>query len=204
MTDADIPLLRRLYALARTGQSFTRSEFDCERYREIEVIAAQLLVGGSRPAGRLRAIWPDEPGYVTPKLEVRGAVIQSGRILMVRESLDGLWTLPGGWVDVNEGPSQAIEKEIEQESGLRTRAVKLAALYDRGRHGHGEAPFHAWKAFFLCELRGGEARGSYETDAVGFFDPDQLPPMSLGRCTPRQVLRMRAHWFNREWPTDFD
>jgi len=75
---------------------------------------------------------------------------------------------------VNESPSQAIEKEIEQESGFRARAVKLAALYDRSRHGHGESLHHGWKAFFLCEITGGEARGSYETDAVGFFLPDEL------------------------------
>jgi ADP-ribose pyrophosphatase YjhB (NUDIX family) len=204
MTDPGMRLLRRLYALARTGQSFTRSEFDTERYREIETIAAQLLADGPRPVERLRKTWPEEPGYLTPKLEVRGAVFRDETVLMVRESLDGLWTLPGGWVDVNEGPSQAIEKEIEQESGFRTRAVKLAALYDRSRHGHGQAPFHSWKAFFLCEILGGEARGSYETESVGFFDPLRLPAMSLGRSTPRQVERMRLHWLNRQLPTEFD
>jgi ADP-ribose pyrophosphatase YjhB (NUDIX family) len=122
----------------------------------------------------------------------------------VRESADGLWTLPGGWADVNESPSQAVEKEIEQESGFRTRAVKLAALYDRSRHGHGESLHHSWKAFFLCEITGGEARGSYETDAVDFFDPAALPPMSIGRSTPRQVARMLEHWRERALPTDFD
>src|SRR5690606_4790286 len=117
---------------------------------------------------------------------------------------DGLWTLPGGWADVNEAPSQAVEKEIAQESGLRARAVKLAALYDRSRHGHGPTLFHGWKAFFLCEVEGGELRGSYETDAVDYFALDALPPMSVGRSTPRQVLRMAEHWLNRALPADFD
>jgi len=110
----------------------------------------------------------------------------------------------GRWADVNESPSQAVEKEIEQESGLRARAVKLAALYDRKLHGHGPTLHHSWKAFFLCEITGGEPRGSYETDAVGFFDPAQLPPMSLGRSTPRQVERMLAHWRDRGLATEFD
>jgi ADP-ribose pyrophosphatase YjhB (NUDIX family) len=105
---------------------------------------------------------------------------------------------------VNESPSQAVEKEVLQESGLRVRAVKLAALYDRDRHGHGEFLFHCWKAFFLCEILGGELRGSYETDAVGFFAPDDPPPLSLGRCTPRQVRRMHEHWQERGLPADFD
>ena len=205
MTDRTLDLVRRLQALARTGLHFCGNEYDRQRYEEIEQIAAALLAGGSLPArDELLARWRLETGYVTPKVEVRGAAFRDGRVLLVREAADGLWTLPGGWADVNESPSQAVEKEIEQESGFRARAVKLAALYDRSRHGHGESLHHSWKAFFLCEIAGGEARGSYETDAVGFFEPAELPPMSLGRSTPRQVARMLEHWRNRALPADFD
>lgn len=205
MTDRTLDLARRLHALARTGLHFCISEYDRERYAEIERIAAELLAGPS-PADRdaLLALWRQEAGYVTPKVEVRGALFRDGKVLLVREAADGRWTLPGGWADVNETPSQAIEKEIEQESGFRARAVKLAALYDRRRHGHGPTLHHSWKAFFLCEITGGEARGSYETDAVGYFDPADLPKMSLGRSTPRQVARMLEHWRDRGLPTDFD
>ena len=205
MTDQTLELVRRLQALARTGLHFCGSEYDRQRYEEIEQIAARLLAGGSLPArDELLARWRLETGYVTPKVEVRGAAFRDGKVLLVREAADGLWTLPGGWADVNESPSQAVAKEIEQESGFLARAVKLAALYDRSRHGHGESLHHSWKAFFLCEISGGEARGSYETDAVGFFDPAEPPPMSLGRSTPRQVARMFEHWRDRALPTDFD
>lgn len=205
MNDHSLELVRRLHALARTGLHFCRDEYDRERYEGIERIAAELLAGDDEPVRRgLLAAWSAEAGYVTPKVDVRGAVFRDGEVLMVREAADGLWTLPGGWADVNESPAQAVEKEVLQESGLRVRAVKLAALYDRNRHGHGDFLFHSWKAFFLCEVQGGELRGSYETDAVGFFATDALPPMSTGRCTPRQVLRMREHWRERGLPADFD
>lgn len=206
MTDRTLELVRRLQALARTGLHFCANEYDRERYEEVERIAAAILAGSDTgaPLEELLRLWQLERGYVTPKVEVRGAVFQGARVLLVRERADGLWTLPGGWADVNEAPAQAVEKEIEQESGLLARAVKLAALYDRSRHGHGPTLFHGWKAFFLCEVQGGELRGSYETDAVDYFDLDALPPMSLGRSTPRQVLRMAEHWRTRELPTDFD
>ena len=207
MTDHTLDLARRLHALARTGLHFCGNEYDRERYAEIEQIAAGLLSGPS-PADReaLLALWRHETGYVTPKVEVRGAVFRpaDGKVLLVRETMDGLWTLPGGWADVNDSPSGAIRKEIEQESGFRVRVVKLAALYDRNAHGHTPSLHHSWKAFFLCEIEGGQARGSYETDGVDFFDPDDLPPMSIGRCTPPQVLRMRQHWQRPEIATDFD
>ena len=205
MSDRTLELARRLHALARTGLHFCRDEYDRERYAEIERIAAGLLAGPAEPVNaRLLEAWAREGGYVTPKVEVRGAAFRDDRVLLVREAADGLWTLPGGWADVNESPSQAVEKEFVQESGLQVRAVKLAALYDRNRHAHGTFLFHSWKAFFLCEILGGEPRGSYETEAVGYFDIRELPPLSLGRCTPAQVQRMHRHWQDRALPADFD
>jgi ADP-ribose pyrophosphatase YjhB (NUDIX family) len=202
-----VDLHRSLHALARTGLHFCRDEYDRERYEQIEWIAAELLGTGAGPTpDELRDEWARERGYVTPKVEVRGAVFrpEDGKVLLVRETHDGLWTLPGGWADVNDSPAVAVRREIEQEAGYRVHVRKLAALYDRNAHGHTPSVFHSWKAFFLCDVEGGEARGSYETDAVEFFAPDALPPMSLGRCTPRQVLRMWQHWLEPGIPTDFD
>jgi ADP-ribose pyrophosphatase YjhB (NUDIX family) len=202
-----LDLARRLHALGRTGLHFGADEYDRERYDEIERIAAELLAQGADvPAARLRADWAAETGYVTPKIEVRGAVFRATDqyVLLVRETADGLWTLPGGWADVNDSPSAAIRREIEQEAGFRVKVTKLAALYDRNLHGHTPSIFHSWKAFFLCEIEGGQARGSYETDAVEFFALDALPPMSVGRCTEKQVRRMFLHWQRPELPTDFD
>jgi len=167
--------------------------------------AAEIAAGVAGADLRMvRELFAHDAGYTTPKVDVRAAIFRDDAILLVRERSDGLWTLPGGWADVNESPAQAVEKEIEQESGYRARAVKLAALYDRSRHGHGPTLFHSWKAFFLCEIESGEARTSYETDGVDWFELDGLPAMSLGRSTPDQVRRMREHWLARELPTDFD
>jgi ADP-ribose pyrophosphatase YjhB (NUDIX family) len=201
-----LEIARRLHALARTGLHFCAEEYDRQRYEEIEALTVELLAGPSEvEQARLSALWADETGYVTPKVEVRGATFdEQGRVLLVRERVDGRWTLPGGWADVNESPSQSVEKEVEQESGYIARAVKLAALYDRNRHAHGPTLFHSWKAFFLCEIHGGHPRASYETDAVEFFTLDALPAMSIGRSTPQQVQRMYEHWTTRELPTDFD
>jgi ADP-ribose pyrophosphatase YjhB (NUDIX family) len=206
MNDRHLEIARRLHALARTGLHFCTDEYDRQRYEEIEALTVEWLAGPAPDdQQRLSALWADERGYVTPKVEVRGATFDAqGRVLLVRERLDGLWTLPGGWADVNESPSQSVVKEIEQESGYLARAVKLAALYDRNRHGHGPTLFHSWKAFFLCEIDGGQPRTSYETDAVDWFALDALPPMSIGRSTPHQVRRMREHWAKREMPADYD
>jgi ADP-ribose pyrophosphatase YjhB (NUDIX family) len=205
--DRRLELFRSLHGIARTGLYFCRDQYDRERYEQVERIAAELLAFGTRLSeDELRRDWAAETGYVTPKVEVRGAVFRPDdeAVLLVRETMDGRWTLPGGWADVNDTPSGAILKEIEQESGYRARIVKLAALYDRNRHGHPRSIFHSWKVFFLCEIEGGEARGSLETDAVEFFAVDALPTLSLGRTTPAQVQRMLHHFRYPAIPSDFD
>ncbi len=196
---------RRLLALAQSGLHFTREEYDRERYREIVEIATGLLAAESDiSAEQLRRTWFVEDGYATPKMDVRGAIFRDRQVLLVRETIDGLWTLPGGWADINDTPSQAIEKEIEQETGFTARAVKLAAVYDRNLHDHPPYLFHSWKAFFICEITGGAPRLSHETDGVEFFPLDALPELSTGRSTAKQIHRMYEHHVHREWATEFD
>jgi len=200
-----LDLARRLLALSQTGLHFCQEEYDRERYREIAQIGAQLLaLDPSQDADAIRKAWFVEDGYATPKIDVRGAVFRDETVLLVRERVDGKWTLPGGWADVNDSPSYAVEKEIEQESGFTARAVKLAAVYDRNKHNHPAFLFHVWKMFFICEITGGEPRLSYETTGVEFFPLQSLPELSTGRTTEAQIRRAYEHHVNRGLATEFD
>ena len=122
------------------------------------------------------------------------------------ETSDGGWTLPGGWADVNQTPAQCVVREIFEESGFQTRAVKLAAALDRTRQGHQPPhPFHVYKLFFLCEIEGGQATPSHETSEVGFFAEDAIPAgLSLARTTAPQIDLMFRHWRERDLPTVFE
>jgi ADP-ribose pyrophosphatase YjhB (NUDIX family) len=200
-----LDLSRRLLALSQTGLHFTAEEYDRERYREIGDIATRLLESQSPVAAdAVRQAWFVEDGYATPKVDVRGAIFRDNRVLLVRERADGKWTVPGGWADVNDTPSSAILKEIEQESGFTARVLKLAAIYDRNKRNHPAYLFHSWKLFFVCEITGGEARSSYETTAVEFFPLDALPELSTGRSNAEQIRRMHQHHLDPNLPTEFD
>jgi ADP-ribose pyrophosphatase YjhB (NUDIX family) len=95
-------------------------------------------------------------------------------------------------------------REVYEESGYRTRAVKLLAFYDRDLHGHPPFPFHVYKLFFQCALIGGAATPSEETESVAFFRENALPDLSLTRVTPGQIVHLFEHYRHPEWPTDFD
>ena len=57
------------------------------------------------------------------------------------------------------------------------------------RHGHPPEPHHSFKLVFHCEIVGGSAKTSNETSDVGFFGPDEIPPLSLGRVSPSQIAK---------------
>ena len=197
---------RELQAIAQAGLTFSHNEYDLDRFRRVRAIAVAMLAHGSdAPLERIQALFDQDLGYPTPKVDVRGAVFRDGRILMVREVSDGLWTLPGGWADVNQSPRECVEREVLEESGFQARAVKLAAVWDRRLQGTPiRHPYSIYKIFFICELTGGEARASLETSAVDFFAPEKLPALSSGRTTAHQIARMFEHQRDRSLPIEFD
>jgi ADP-ribose pyrophosphatase YjhB (NUDIX family) len=204
-TAAILEWARKVQAIAQNGLAFSRDPFDRQRYSELQALTTAMLSAElGVPFATARAFWEGEYGYATPKVDVRGGVFRGEEVLLVRERSDGRWTLPGGWVDVNDAPSEAVAREILEESGYRARPLKLAMLIDKNRHPHPPGLHHIYKLFFLCELTGGRALTSHETDAVGFFAVHALPELSTGRVLRAQIERLQQHQLDPALPTDFD
>jgi ADP-ribose pyrophosphatase YjhB (NUDIX family) len=202
--------VRRLQAIAQSGLTYAKDPYDVERYEQIRRIAAEIAASApEQPSGatadRIDALFSGESGYATPKLDIRAVLLDEKEVLLVKEKEDGLWTLPGGWVDVGESPSESVEREVKEESGYEVRAVRLLALWDRDKHPHPPMPFHVYKLYFQCELLGGDPlTTSTETEGVGFFSTDALPELSLGRVTPQQIERLIELAADSEGSTAFD
>lgn len=167
-------------------------------------MAAEIAAAGSgEPIERIEALFAAQAGYATPKVDVRGVVFREERLLLVRGADDGCWTLPGGWADVGERPSEAVEKEVREESGYSVRAVKLLGIQDRRFE---LAPWQAYKLFFLCEEVSAEPAAppvGLETDAVGFFGENELPELSR-RVGRKDLGWLFAHLRDPTRPADFD
>jgi ADP-ribose pyrophosphatase YjhB (NUDIX family) len=196
---------REMRAIAQIGLTFSKDTFDRQRFERIRELGAALIArGAAEDLDKVLGLFQQDSGYATPKVDVRGAAFRDGNILLVREISDGCWTLPGGWADVNQTPSECVVREIAEESGFEARALKLAAVHDyRKRH----PPRHIdsiYKLFFICELIGGSAQPSDETSEVDFFARDALPPLSRGRTTEEQIALMYAHAECPELPAQFD
>jgi ADP-ribose pyrophosphatase YjhB (NUDIX family) len=182
--------VRELAAIAQTGGHFAQNPYDQERYRRVGEIAGALLAGWSDvPAETIQGWSRQEFGYATPKVDVRAFVLQADRVLLIREDADaGRWTLPGGWADVNESPSESVIREVEEESGYVVKPIRLLAVLDREKQGHAPPfPYHVYKLFFHCELAGGSPRQTTESSESAFFAKNELPDLSLSRVLPGQI-----------------
>ncbi|MDX2085676.1 MAG: NUDIX hydrolase [Candidatus Melainabacteria bacterium] len=183
--------IKRLQAIAQAGLTYTPNPFDRERFEELATLSHQLmadLVGLSQ--ARIEDFYLEEKGYPTPKVDVRGVVLQDDRFLMVREVFDGCWSLPGGWADVGLSPAENVVKEILEETGFEAEPVRFLGVLDHSLHPHPLTPCHIYRLFIECRLTGGSARTSVESTAVDFFSLDQLPPLSVNRITEPQLQRL--------------
>jgi ADP-ribose pyrophosphatase YjhB (NUDIX family) len=199
---------RELQAIAQIGLTFCRDPYDRERYEAVRELAVRMFAARTDAAvQRIGALFANETGYATPKLDVRAAVFDDDdRVLMVREISDGgRWTLPGGWADVNRTVTQSAVREVLEESGFEVEPLKLAAVWDRTKQGHAPHVFSCCKLFFVCSLIGGLARTSHEVSEVAWFHETDIPgELSLERVLPQQIRRMFAHHRDPSLSTDFE
>lgn len=197
---------REIQALAQTGLAFGQDPYDIARYERLNSLAAEIVAEHSNlDAETLRVDMLSQPGYATPKVDVRAAIERDGRILLVQERADSLWAMPGGWADVGDAPARAAEREVLEETGLVVRAQRLLGVYDANRGHKGPlALYHAYKLLFACDWQGGERTLSDETLAVDWFTLDALPPLSLQRTNERHLGDVAAWLRDPERPTVFD
>jgi ADP-ribose pyrophosphatase YjhB (NUDIX family) len=209
MTEEKIPLwlnwARRLQAISQSGIHFAKNDFDLERFEKIQEISTEIMQNCTNlPENYWLEEFSSQKGYATPKVAVRAAVFNDHHILLVKEKMDGRWSMPGGWADLNNPPSKMIEREVLEESGFIVKASKLIAVHESN---HGLEPleyWHSYKLVFLCDLLGGFARPSIETTEISFFPIDDLPELSPSRVSEDDIREAYYYLDHPNETTYFD
>lgn len=195
-------LVKRIQAIAESGIHFTESDYDLDRYGDLEEIATRMLSLVTHLSQEtVEMVTPEKNGYRTAKVDLRCVIFnENHEILMVKERVDSCWSLPGGWCDVGYTPSEIAEKEAFEEAGIRVKAGRLLAIFDKKRHDHPEDLFYTYKIFMECVPEDFRISTGMETLDVGFFKQQELPPLSTPRNTRDQIDKMfdfhhgRIHW----------
>jgi ADP-ribose pyrophosphatase YjhB (NUDIX family) len=116
--------------------------------------------------------------YTDPKVGVGVAVVEDGRLLLVRRSVDpgrGKWSLPAGFVDQGEDPQATAAREALEETGLVVAVGRVLDVFFNPPDGGGASIFILYQA----ERLDGELQAGDDADDARFFALDQLPDLAF-------------------------
>ena len=192
--------IKRLKAITEVGLLYSKNEYDKERYVELQQISFRLLSHLTELSiEELKLMFPAAKDYPTAKVDIRGLMISNdNKILLVKESLDGKWSLPGGWGDIGYSPKETIVKEFKEETGLDVIPERLLAVFDKKMHAHPAQPFYVYKMVFYCKQLSAEITKGFDILDVQYFAIDALPELSEDRVLKSQIELLAAKVFNSD------
>lgn len=206
MKNEFLSIAKQIKALSENGLYYSECDYDTDRYENLKELSLKMmeLLSNEEPQ-KIKLLLSDDDGYRTPKVDVRGVVFnENGEILLVKEKIDGNWSLPGGWCDIGYSARETVEKEVWEEAGIKVKADKLLAVLDKKFHNHPEDINYVYKLFILCLYDSGKISTGMETLDVGYFSKDNLPPLSTPRNTIEQIEIMFDFYQNKRDEIIFD
>ena len=199
--------IKKLKSIADVGVLYCNNEYDKERYTELQNLSLRLFNKISGHAvERLLEVFPFAKDYPTAKVDVRGLVLSADKtkILLAKESVDGKWSLPGGWADIGYTPKEIIIKEFKEETGIDVIPEKLIAVFDKRMHTHPPEPFYVYKMVFWCKPVSSQVNKGFDIMDVQYFDIDNLPVLSENRILESQIKLLYHKISSADYDTYFD
>ncbi|MBR0439696.1 MAG: NUDIX hydrolase N-terminal domain-containing protein [Bacilli bacterium] len=168
----------KIQAIAKIGLTYSKDPYAITNYNEINDLSKKFLedftnVKLDRPNYFTKDIYP------TPNISVRTVILNKDKtkVMMVREVSLGTYSLPGGWADLYDSPSKVAKNECSQEAGADIEIVRLVGITDRTPF-KSSASIPEYVVIFEGKIVGNLHEHEYETDDVGWFDINNLPPIS--------------------------
>ncbi len=123
---------KQIQAISQAGLEYSRDVYDIDRFQQLRELSIEIMQQYTAvESEQIRELFAAETGYATPKVDVRGVVFRDERILMVKEKIDGHWSLPGGWADIGLSPKEIAVKEVREESGYIVEPIRLLGVLDK-------------------------------------------------------------------------
>jgi ADP-ribose pyrophosphatase YjhB (NUDIX family) len=177
-----------LRGIASAGLHFSEDPYDIERYEKVLELSARLVgVLEDRPIEEVHQQFQNTLFHLSPLIGVSSVVLSDGKILLIQRTDNGLWTLPGGLVEVGESLSSAALRELKEEAGVSGRAVDLLGIFDSRLWKTGTKN-HLYHVALLVEVDDPRPTPGIEALAAEFFSKAELPPLAVGQAEKIPVL----------------
>ncbi|MBC8631875.1 NUDIX hydrolase [[Eubacterium] tenue] len=205
MKDKWLIWAKKLQAIAQSGINYSKDKYDIERFEQIRDLSAEIMSEYTYVnTAKIKDLFCNEKGYQTPKVDVRCAIFKENKILLVKESIDKCWSLPGGWADVHLSLKENAIKEAKEEAGVNIIPKRVIAIQDASKNNERLSPYGIYKIFLLCDLIDGSFKENIETEESKFFDIYNLPELSLNRNNKKQIQMCFKAFNDNSFDTIFD
>jgi ADP-ribose pyrophosphatase YjhB (NUDIX family) len=189
-----LSLLDELRIIGQNGLRYADDHHDERRYERIlELVEEHYGETLTLPPEEVHNRLAEEVGHVTPKVGAGAAIFnEDGKMLLMQRPDRGDWNVPGGFVDPDEGPEQAVIRETREETGLDVRIVDLVGAYHQPA-----TEQHVNEVVglaYLCERVGGELRESKESTALQYWHIEDVP--NWHRTARTLAIDARETWNN--------
>jgi 8-oxo-dGTP diphosphatase len=132
-----------------------------------------------------------------PLVGVGAVIVSEGRVLLVKRGTEparGRWSIPGGLIELGESLSEAIVREVREETGLDVEPVELIEILDRIHREGDRVRYHYVIADYLCRVVGGTLHAASDADAVRWVERAEWNSHSGLVLDPITVRVIEAAW----------
>lgn len=204
-----LDIAKQVRSISEIGLLYSTNDYDKERYAELKTAGEQLMdMSGHFAPQPAVSLFNPTVDYPTPKVDIRALVLNSNNeILMVQEKADSCWSLPGGWADIGQTPSEVAVREVLEETGLQVTCHSLAAVFDKRNHPHPPEPYYVYKMVFYCLVKEDAPRvlkPAFDVLDAGWFTLDAMPPLSENRILKSQIITVYNNILQHHFLTIFD
>lgn len=181
--------IMKVHSISKIGLTYSKDPYALENYEELSELSSRMLksftkVNFNRPQYFSKNLYP------TPNVSVRMVIFNDlNQVLLVKEKVDGGYTLPGGWADLFESPVEAISKECMQEAGATVEVEKLSGVYHYDFLHRGSAQSQ-YVLVFKGRLTKPLKPWGHEITDVGFFPLSQLPKTISFKIERKDLVKM--------------
>ncbi len=128
-----------------------------------------------------------------PLVGVGALIWRAGQVLLVqrgREPSLGLWALPGGLVEIGETLTEALVREVAEETGLTVQPGPFIGSFEPiVRDADGRVRYHYVVLDYLAFWEAGEPHAGDDAGAVGWFAPEALDALPMSAATRAMVRK---------------